>query len=877
MAWYDPGYAYRRTVTVDNTGLATALSQFQVQISLTSGNFDFTKPLTDGSDLRVTDSDQMTLIPYWVQSYDHVAQTATIWVRVPSIAASSTHTIYLYYGNATPATFTLPPTGKFTRPASSVHSGLAENMVYDAATSKYYIVYQSVSSGINLSSATSPAGPWTDLGTILTVGSGGQWDAGIVYAPCLFLDSGTWYLYYSGAVSTPTDDSIGYATASSITGPYSKSVSNPVIPFSGVASTWNRYRSCEPYVYHSTILGQWVCLYMGDATGTSNPVETVGYATASSPGGPWTNYASNPVIPLTSNATDSAITADPWCVEIDGKAYIGYAGTHETGSPTGQAKEHVAITSDFVTFGKLGVVYGIGAMNADFDNWNAFRGGPLLVSGVWYLPYTANTQAAPTSYNWAVASMPAVSTAEGFPPWCVLDFWDDFPGTSLDTDAWRQSTYQAGEGGSATVASSVLTLTASTANTHHTLVGTRDFGVGYVLESRAQHPTFSAGNGNIYNPHGLGYDGDLEMFRFHDNATTDWAIGTFDGTNYVNSTLPVAADTSYHTFKTAWKTATTVDFSIDGGTPQTVTWAGSAGGVKPWMQAWPQTGGASTLAVDWVRVRKYAATDPSTSVGSQTTNAGAAIAATGSSTTSATAAVTQNLPLAGTALGTTSATATVAVHPAVAATETGTTSATATVTPVLPLAGTAVGTTSASATVTPALPIAATASSITSGTADVTMPGSNAIVATGTGTTSATASVTAALPITAAAVSTTSGLADVTLPASNAIVATGVSTTSGSAGVTLRFAIAASAAGNTTATALAQYPLLIAGTSSGVTSGLATIQMALVLAAAGVSTTSGTVTIGGATVAPRRIFPAGARTHTFIAGTRRSTFVAGQR
>jgi hypothetical protein len=616
MAWYDAAYTYRRAITVDNTGLATTLSQFQVQISLTSGNFDFTKPLTDGSDLRVTDSDQVTLIPYWVQAYDHVGQTATIWVRVPSIAASSTHTIYLYYGNATPATFTLPPTGQFHRPTTAVHSGLGENMVYDAATSKYYVVYMTTSSptAIALSSATSPSGPWTDLGNILTVG--GSWDSVTVYAPCLFLDSGTWYLYYSGSANTPNADSIGYATASAVTGPYTKYGSNPVITYAGAG--WETKRACEPYVYYSSILSKYVCLYMGDSTGGSTPTETVGYATASSPAGPWTKYASNPALPLGSGAAiDGKTVADPWCVEMGGVAYIGY-----TGSPAvnNQWCLCLAVTTDYVTFTKVGSLYGLGALSTDWDDWNAFRGGPLLVSGTWYLPYTGSTIAAPGSYGWAVASMPATSTAAGYDPWCVLDFFDDFPGSSVNNDSWGHPTYLSGEGGTATVASSILT-TSAVSGGIRTEVGRRLVQPGQRIEMRVAHPDFTANNTNIAAEHGLGYDDDSQFARIHDYNTTTWqgqASATGGGGSTVS--LTPTADTSYHIHIINWVSDTNVTFQVDGSTAQSLTTNLPNQPLKPWLYDL-SISGAETQTVDWVRVRKYAATDPSTSVGSQTSNA----------------------------------------------------------------------------------------------------------------------------------------------------------------------------------------------------------------------------------------------------------------
>jgi hypothetical protein len=53
---------------------------------------------TDFSDLMFTDSDQVTPIPFWIESYS-TSVSASVWVKVPSIPASSTKTIYMYYGN----------------------------------------------------------------------------------------------------------------------------------------------------------------------------------------------------------------------------------------------------------------------------------------------------------------------------------------------------------------------------------------------------------------------------------------------------------------------------------------------------------------------------------------------------------------------------------------------------------------------------------------------------------------------------------------------------------------------------------------------------------------------------------------------------------
>ena len=95
-AWFDPSWHYRNRVTVSGSG--SALTDYQVKVTLNS-SFDFTKAKSDGSDLRVTASDETTLIPFWIEKWDAAGSQATIWAKVPSIPAGGT-TIYVYYGNS---------------------------------------------------------------------------------------------------------------------------------------------------------------------------------------------------------------------------------------------------------------------------------------------------------------------------------------------------------------------------------------------------------------------------------------------------------------------------------------------------------------------------------------------------------------------------------------------------------------------------------------------------------------------------------------------------------------------------------------------------------------------------------------------------------
>jgi hypothetical protein len=92
-------WSYRRPITIDNTPGSNSLSDYQVLVTLdTSSLISTGKMRSDCGDIRFTDSDGSTLLNYWLESGCNSANTK-IWVKVPYIPASSTKTIYVYYGN----------------------------------------------------------------------------------------------------------------------------------------------------------------------------------------------------------------------------------------------------------------------------------------------------------------------------------------------------------------------------------------------------------------------------------------------------------------------------------------------------------------------------------------------------------------------------------------------------------------------------------------------------------------------------------------------------------------------------------------------------------------------------------------------------------
>jgi len=106
VAWWNFSWNYRRPITITEQS-GNTLTDYQVKIILNSSNIDWTKVNDDLSDIRFTyynsTDDTEIEIPYWIENYV-VNTNATIWVKVPKIPASSTATIYVYYGNMTTVT-----------------------------------------------------------------------------------------------------------------------------------------------------------------------------------------------------------------------------------------------------------------------------------------------------------------------------------------------------------------------------------------------------------------------------------------------------------------------------------------------------------------------------------------------------------------------------------------------------------------------------------------------------------------------------------------------------------------------------------------------------------------------------------------------------
>ena len=96
LAWLDP-WTYRIPITIN--GSSFDLIDYQVYVIVdTSSLIAAGKMKSDCSDLRFTDADGATEIPFWFNESECDSANTQIWVKTPLVTTTET-TIYMYYGN----------------------------------------------------------------------------------------------------------------------------------------------------------------------------------------------------------------------------------------------------------------------------------------------------------------------------------------------------------------------------------------------------------------------------------------------------------------------------------------------------------------------------------------------------------------------------------------------------------------------------------------------------------------------------------------------------------------------------------------------------------------------------------------------------------
>jgi hypothetical protein len=496
---------------------------------------------------------------------------------------------------------------------------MPENIVYDAATSKYWMVLDDTNSQIALASSTDLVN-WTYYGDIFNPGNDPD-------GPHLLISGGRYYLYY--AVGTTYGSvSIKYATASSITGPYTQQ--GTCLSTAGTLGTgWESGRVGEPYVFQlqnahgSLAAGTWVMLYMGDSSSSSSSAsEQVGYATASSPAGPWTKYGSNPIIAFgPANSFYAGNVSDPFAYEMGSTLYIFFNAGKLAFEPANYAHEWAtnayATTPDMVTFTVQNNVLGRGDSGA-WDQAGAFRGAVQLFNNTYYMAYCGiGTIGTYSTYKAGMASMSALNSASGYPPDQVFGFYDNFTGTDYSHMTFQQDW---GSGGNATVSSDILTLN-SGASSLFDLYSLPEFGTGWMVETLSKNPE-ADGTGNHFGAIGFGMNTATDQ-RWLENLDSDsayWMMYNQPNTStYVWGTigsLPLD-ETNYHYHRVFFNSSSNVGYQIDGNPIQSFTTAADIpnGTMPVTAQAWANTGYSTSLLLQYIMARPYSSPEPTTSVG----------------------------------------------------------------------------------------------------------------------------------------------------------------------------------------------------------------------------------------------------------------------
>lgn len=98
--WYDAAWAYRKKITVDNTKVSAALTDFPVLISLSSDTDLASDAQNDGDDILFTASDGVAKLSHEIESFNGTSGQLVAWVKIPSLSSSTDTDIYMYYGHA---------------------------------------------------------------------------------------------------------------------------------------------------------------------------------------------------------------------------------------------------------------------------------------------------------------------------------------------------------------------------------------------------------------------------------------------------------------------------------------------------------------------------------------------------------------------------------------------------------------------------------------------------------------------------------------------------------------------------------------------------------------------------------------------------------
>jgi len=577
-AWYSPRWTKRKTITVDNSLNPNSLIDYQVKITV---SYD-SDMATDFSDLRFSGSDGVTLIPYWIESYV-ASVSAVVWIKVPNIPASSTTTIYLYYGNLNSssasdgsATFSFfdnfaegaewtPYSGNPVLSPSGTEGLIAVRSVLCVDSTYYmYFGYNNPSGHRIIGRATSSDGfHWTkDPHNPLLSASPGQWDSVDVSMPNAWYEDGTWFMLYGGNAVGLGSWRIGLATSNNGVD-WTKSASNPVIPEN--VGQWDS--STEPssvikigntyYLWYYSIPHQ-----IGLATSTDLIT--------------WTRHANNPIF--------QTGYSDAMIFQRDGYYYLIIV------SDTGQ--KFFLYRDKSCTFYPADREYMFQAWH-----WGGGEHSPVMTDNIYRNSFSASSDQL----------------------WC---YWYD--GTSTDMlieSDFDSALLAAGTGWTKDVGTWAWsnttqgTLASSATGENRIRVTDFSFTTGYAVRAKMNF----AGTGGNYFGTVIAYQDSSDFY-----TQRGYAVGSGSQIKFSKDVAGVFTDLDarsyswneqqYYVLESQWKSSNEVDTFVNDSPIAAITtglqsWTSGGVGIRNYHPA------GSSSSCDWFVIRKYSSPEPTITIG----------------------------------------------------------------------------------------------------------------------------------------------------------------------------------------------------------------------------------------------------------------------
>jgi hypothetical protein len=169
VAWYDSHWLYRRAIIIEHEDKGELVNHHYLLELDTSSLISAGKLKNDCSDLRFLDSNDSTLLDYWIESGCNTTLTE-IWILIPSLL--SPKTIYMYYGNPSASTGELSWSGNFIILSNaSCPTGWTRNTDFDNkfpyGSNRYFISLIGISA-LHLHTASLVSSTNSDTDTVLS-------------------------------------------------------------------------------------------------------------------------------------------------------------------------------------------------------------------------------------------------------------------------------------------------------------------------------------------------------------------------------------------------------------------------------------------------------------------------------------------------------------------------------------------------------------------------------------------------------------------------------------------------------------------------------------------------------------------------------------